>query len=335
MSGVTSTVLDAAAVTAAATLAIRAPSIHNTQPWRWELRGGVLAPMADRSRQLAVSDPDGHSLLISCGAAVALTEIGLRAQGWTVEVSLLPAPTDPDLLAEFRGRSRGAPGQLDVDRARAGELRRSERRPFTSGQLSEEQIDGLRRVGAATGVFTHFPVRAEENLNLAVAVTHADRFERHDADYLAEMARWVHPGNGRADGVPATVIPHVPEADPRHTNVPLRNFEVGVPGAQLIKPDIDEQPLLGVVFTDEDRPADRLRAGEAMMRVMIEAEMAGLSTCSLSQAVDMMAFRVRLRALMGWTQYPQMMLRLGKPPGGTPAPLTRRRALSDVLQVIS
>jgi len=51
-----------------------------------------------------------------------------------------------------------------------------------------------------------------------------------------------------------------------------------------------------------------------MMRIMIQAEMVALSSCPLSQAVDMLAFRTRLQAAMGWTQDPQMMLRLGWPP---------------------
>lgn len=70
--------------------------------------------------------------------------------------------------------------------------------------------------------------------------------------------------------------------------------------------------------------------GDEMMRLMVQAEGAGLSSCPLSQAVDMLAFRVRLQTLMGWAQYPQMMLRLGRRPSGAGAPPTRRRPLSDV-----
>src|SRR4051794_39294469 len=88
---------DLASVEAAVTVAIRAPSIYNTQPWRWEFGSDGLDLRADRSRQLAVVDPDGHSLLISCGAALALARYGLRAAGWTVTTTRLPDPADPDL----------------------------------------------------------------------------------------------------------------------------------------------------------------------------------------------------------------------------------------------
>src|SRR3954469_19724852 len=77
-------------VRSAVGLATRAPSIHNTQPWRWRLDGDVLELRADRARQLRQLDPDGRSLLISCGGALYLAELGLAARGWAVEVSRLP-----------------------------------------------------------------------------------------------------------------------------------------------------------------------------------------------------------------------------------------------------
>ena len=66
--------------------ALRAPSVHNTQPWRWRIDNadGVVELYADRGRHLSATDPEGRDLLISCGAAldhlvVALTHAGLQA----------------------------------------------------------------------------------------------------------------------------------------------------------------------------------------------------------------------------------------------------------------
>src|SRR3954451_22815591 len=86
--------LDPSSAEAAVAVAVRAPSIHNTQPWSWRLGPDALVLRADRSRQLAVADPDGHSLLVSCGAALHLTDVALRAQGWQIVTRLLPDPAD-------------------------------------------------------------------------------------------------------------------------------------------------------------------------------------------------------------------------------------------------
>ena len=328
--------LDRAAAEAAVNVAVRAPSIHNTQPWRWVFDGEALTLLADRSRQLRVADPSGHSLLISCGAAAVLTELGLRAAGWRVESTLFPNPNDKDVLARFRAVGRHEPDEALQAQIDAAMRRQSDRRPFSPEDVTDDDMDKLRDATRADGVYVDFPTQPDQRLDLAVAVSWADREERRDQAYIEEMNRWLRDPDVHAtsDGIPLDAIPNVSDDHPRHTDVPVRDFEVGVSGRQLIARDIDERPLIGVVFTDSDMSIDQLRSGGGMMRLMIEAEFLGLASCPLSQAVDLTAFRGRLQGLMDWTGYPQMMLRIGHPTKTTPAaPLTPRRARSDVLQV--
>ena len=324
---------DRAAIESIVAVANRAPSVHNTQPWSWQLYPDRLVLRADRTRQLRVADPDGHSLLISCGAALALTELGLRTLGWDVLLDRLPDPVDEDLLAEFRiSRHRPATAR-ELELFAAAQRRQSDRRPFTSQQIPPELVEVLRTAATGPGVHPDFPMRPEQRTNLAVAVSWADRAERNDPDYLAELNRWLRESGVHADGVPAGAIPNVPAGQARHADVPVRDFEVGVSGRLLIERDVDEHPLIGVLLTDSDAPVKQLAAGEAMMRLMLEAELLGLGTCPLSQAVDLVAFRNRIQTLMGWQALPQMMLRIGYPAAGAapwPAAYPAASRVSDV-----
>ncbi len=63
----------------AAIRATRAPSVHNTQPWRFVVRDGGLDVVADWSRRLTVLDPRGRQLLMSCGCAVFNARVALAA----------------------------------------------------------------------------------------------------------------------------------------------------------------------------------------------------------------------------------------------------------------
>ena len=47
--------------------AVLAPSGHNTQPWLFRLRDDKVELYADRTRGLAVVDPEDRALVISCG----------------------------------------------------------------------------------------------------------------------------------------------------------------------------------------------------------------------------------------------------------------------------
>src|SRR6185436_6379805 len=103
------------ALTAAATVAGRAPSIHNTQPWRFVVDGPVLELHTEPSRWLTELDPDGHMMLVSCGAAVHHASVALAADGWRTEIDR-PAGMDGDLLARIRVTGRGEADPVAVRR---------------------------------------------------------------------------------------------------------------------------------------------------------------------------------------------------------------------------
>ncbi|GAA3394886.1 hypothetical protein [Cryptosporangium minutisporangium] len=83
----------------AAAAALRAPSVLNTQPWRWTVHARSLDLRVDARRRLAAVDPEGRMLIVSCGAALDHALVALCAEGHPARVELLPDPHDPELLA--------------------------------------------------------------------------------------------------------------------------------------------------------------------------------------------------------------------------------------------
>jgi len=315
----------------AVSFGVRAPSIHNTQPWRWVYRPGVLELYADRSRQLPALDPDGRSMVLSCGAALELARLGFATAGWRTDVDRLPDPERPDLLARIRTVSKAAVDGPLVERAEAAERRHTERRPFRPEPVPEQAVRGLLALGTDASVYAYAVERADEKIDMAVVFSWADGVELSEPAYRAELAHWTRAGDA-PDGVPAAAVPHVPVGAPRHSDVSLRDFEAGITGGQELTETIDERPVYLVVFSVTDDRAARLRAGEAYARISVEAERLGLASSAMTQAVDLPAVRERFRTLMNWPDHPQMVLRLGYPqPGPTPPP-TGRRPLTAVLQ---
>ena len=83
----------------AAVRATLAPSVHNTQPWRFVIGKGVLQVHADWARQLPVLDPSGRQLLISCGCALFNARVAVAAAGYDAIVDRSPDPTQAGALA--------------------------------------------------------------------------------------------------------------------------------------------------------------------------------------------------------------------------------------------
>jgi hypothetical protein len=139
------------ALTQAALVALVAPSILGTQPWRWRIDDDCAELHADRSRRLPDGDPDGRLLTISCGAALHHARVALAAEGVGVEVVRFPDPADPDLLAVLRhtGLIDRTPRAQRLRRAIA--VRRSDQRPFADEPVAAHQLRALQAAAEEAG----------------------------------------------------------------------------------------------------------------------------------------------------------------------------------------
>ena len=96
----------------AVALACRAPSLHNSQPWRWIADGPTLHLFADASRLMFAADPQGREITLSCGAALDHPIVAMSAAGWETTVARCPDPYKPFHLAtmDFRPATDEASG---------------------------------------------------------------------------------------------------------------------------------------------------------------------------------------------------------------------------------
>ena len=111
-------------------LACRAPSFHNSQPWRFVGKGaGVLHLFLDRDR-LVETDASGRQALISCGAVLDHLKVAMAAAGWVAKVDYYPNPNDSTHLASIEFVPMGYVTRGHRRRADAILARRTDRLPF-------------------------------------------------------------------------------------------------------------------------------------------------------------------------------------------------------------
>ncbi|MEV4413105.1 nitroreductase family protein [Catellatospora sp. NPDC049609] len=310
--------ISARALYDAARTALAAPSIFNTQPWRWHAAPDRLRLHADRQRQLLTADPQGRLLTVSCGAALHHARIALAAAGHQADVRELPDPADPDLLADLRIAGVHEPSLAELQACAAIRRRHTDRRPFTTQPVAEATCRALVVAGELEHAHVHL-VGVEQVGVLALAAVRAGALQLSDPDYRAELADWTHRPPWSGEGVPtATTVRAVPR------RVPIRDYAPF--GGETMRPgrDTDAGARYLILFTDEDTPAAWLHAGQALSAVLLTATGHGLGSAPISDVTEVPGTRDELRRLLPGLGRPQVCVRVGYAQPGLPAPATRR-----------
>lgn len=298
-----SAITDLAVFDRALRAATRAPSVHNTQPWRFVVVPPHIELHLDRERVLAVADADAREARLSCGAALLNLRIALQAAGRSVVVDLLPDPTRPDLLARVRiAGARPATPELS-SLATAIERRTTNRRPFTDRPVLARDRAALVRAAEAEGAHLVLLDTPRALDAFATLLRRADHLQEEDPAFQEELLAWTAAGSARADGVPRTA------GGPRPIGTSLLKLR-DYPVSSAAGREFEQEPLVAVLATAGDTVRDQVRAGQAMQRALLVATAAGLSVSFLSQPVEVPYTRAALRALLAG-RYPHTVLRIG------------------------
>lgn len=301
--------------------AIRAPSPFNTQPWRFRLRDGGIEVLVDPERVLPVSDPSGWGARVACGAAVFNLRLALAVAGVPAATRLRPYPDQPLVVARLTPATPRPATPTEQILFAAIARRRSHRAPFWPTPVPAEARWRLVTAARDEGAWLDLVIGLSAVEAVAEIARSANRVLERNPRYRAEVACWTRNGNA-PDGVPIAVGGPAPEP---HDLLPARPF------AQLVRApgrDFEPEPLVAVLNTLGDTPADQITAGQALQRVLLTATDAGLAASMLSQPIEVGAAREQLRRALGRSGIPQMVLRIGY---GEPGIMTAWRSVDDVI----
>ena len=308
-------------------VACRAPSLHNSQPWRWVATDHTVELFADPARLVRSTDATGRESLIGCGAVLDHFRVAMAATGWDTTVTRFPDHADPLHLAtiEFTAATVS-----DEHRRRADAilLRRTDRLPLAAPP-DWDRLAAILDHSVGAGPVRVDVIADELRGPLAEASQFADALRLYDSAYHIELAWWT------ADFVSSDGIPHsslISAAESDRVDVgrtfpvvaqPERRSEVG-----------DDRSAILVLSTEDDTGDSVIRCGEALSAILLDATMAGMATCTLTHVTEVPTVRDLVASLIDRDAIPQVLVRVGLAPAldATPPP-TPRRPVGHVLQM--
>jgi hypothetical protein len=329
--------LTPAAIATAVEIAARAPSVHNTQPWRFRVAGDIIELHADPDRLLRQIDPVGRELVISCGAALFGLRLGLRQLGHVPAVQLWPDSAQPWLLARVWPGEHAAVNTVEAELLAAVPHRHTHRGPFTPGEISPRLLAALAVDAAAEGAELRFVESAGLISQLATLVDQAAADQDASAAISAETRRWLRPaGTDARDGVPEKATALQSDTTPQR----FRQREFGASGGPAgrtggsgpgsggaaTEPTAATEPpaATAVLVTAGDTADDWLRAGQALNRLLLRAATRWVFASLQSQPLESPRYRAQVRDVLDLKGQPQMLLQLGRANSALATPRRRQ-----------
>ncbi len=301
--------------------AIRAPSSHNTQPWRFRLESGGVSVHTDLERRLPANDPADRELTISCGCALLNLRVATAASGRGYRLESLPKGERSSCLARVAWQE-GEPDAEEASLASAVTRRRTYRQRFVPSAVPLEAVDALQSMATREGARLEVVESGEPRREVARLVAEGDAQQWRDPRWRRELAGWMRM-RGRGDGLT------VPTVFAPLARTVVRRFDLGARLGGHDRQLAEDAPRLLLLCTEGDRRVDWLRAGQALERVLLAACQLGLQASYLNQPIQVTSLRPTLAETLDEHGHPQILLRLGYPVQELPAP--PRRPVTDVL----
>jgi hypothetical protein len=295
--------------------AARAPSVHNTQPWRFRVGPGAVELWSDPRRKMR-AEPSGREMLISCGAALFGLRLAIRSLGYVPVTELLPDPAQLRLLARVSTSAAAPISGLERELLAAIPYRHTHRGPFAPGPLPPGLLAGLQHdaltEGATLALVTGGLAYDRLERIAAAAARRGDLSPRARAD----IRRWTRTAASTArDGIPATALASSTGRPPGR--LPQRDFDLGRGIARL--PSGGAPPsATAVLLTSGDRRTDWLHAGQALYRLLLHAARQWVFASLHTQPLEDATTRNLISSQLALPGHPQMLLQLGRATTASP-----------------
>ncbi len=292
--------------------AARAPSVHNTQPWRFRVGPSAIELYCEPRRKLRV-DPAGREMLVSCGAALFGLRLAIRSLGYRPLVEILPDPNRLRLLARVMAGEAEPMTAVEREMLKAVPHRHTHRGAFAPGPLPAGLVAGLQHDARAEGATLTLVEPGPAYARLAAIVSASGRRLDLDPRARAEVRRWSRTmGSPARDGIPAHAFPATTgrSSGRQAGRLRQRDFDQGR-GLGRLDSDGTAPAVTAVLLTTGDSRADWLRAGQALHRLLLHAATRWVFASLYTQPLEAAVVRALIRDRLALPGAPQMLMQLG------------------------
>ena len=307
--------------------AVKAPSGHNTQPWRFRQNGSVVEIHPDFDRRLPVVDPDDRELFVSLGCAVENLCLAAQTKGYKSAVSVGDKGVITVSLAEEAG-VKPSPLFNKID------ARQTNRSVYTGEEIALDSLRKLQSVCSEKGISVHYYARQTKQFNdIEQYVLRGNTNQMQNEAFKAELKSWMRFNKKHQDqtldGLSYAVFgaPNVP----RWMAEPIMSMAINAKTQNKAdREKIASASQLVLFTTRENSRREWVSLGRTLQRFLLTTTELGVAHAYLNQPNEEAEIASEMTRTLGLDgEYPTILLRIGY---GKQQAYSKRRAVKDVIE---
>lgn len=307
--------------------ASKAPSGHNTQPWKFEHSDDRMIIHPDFTRELPVVDSDNHALYISLGCALENVIIAANQKGYE---SVVQYPMDPrsGIMIQLK-KSDAVPAD---DLFNFISKRQVNRNKYSDNKISSHQLQKLHSSFSFDGVSITLLNGPEEFERIIPLIIEGNNLQFGNKQFVNELTSWCRYSKSEAektkDGLWAAAM-GLPNMGKLIGNFVMRNIVSAKNEAKRLKNILKHTQGLAIFSADENDVASWIKTGRAFQRFGLTATKLGISHAHLNMPCEEAKVRYKLaKELMMENKHPLLLIRYGYAEN---MPYSYRRNVEDVM----
>ncbi len=306
--------------------AVKAPSGHNTQPWKFHRDGSVVEIHPDFDRKLPVVDPDNRELFVSLGCAAENFCLAAQTKGYESTVSVGDTGVITILLTEDSG-VKPSPLFEQID------IRQINRSIYTGEEIAPDALKKLQFVHSEKGVSVHYYAHQTEQFNdIEQCVFQGNIRQMQNEAFKAELKSWMRFNKKHQDqtldGLSYAVFgaPNVP----RWMAEPIMSMAVNTKAQNRAdRKKIESASHLVLFTTRENSRREWVDLGRTLQRFLLTATELGIAHAYLNQPNEQPEIAAEMAKTLDLDgEYPTILLRIGY---GKQQAYSKRRPVEDVI----
>jgi hypothetical protein len=310
--------------------AIKAPSGHNTHPWKFENILDCIVVHPDFSRALPVVDEKNYELYIALGCALENLLIAATQIGYQYAIQY-PDSANDSIKVEFKkGENQNTTKDKLFDYIGTRQVTKTK---YNNQKVSKENLQKLKSCFTTDGV-SLLILDSKKNFEKVIPfIIEANNLQFNNKDFVNELVSWIRFSKSEAektkDGIWSATM-GMPGLGRILGSMIMKNFVSAKSETKRLQDLLNHSQGLAFFISDENNPSAWVKTGRAFQRFGLTATQLSISHAHLNMPCEVLQVRKKLATELGVAnQHPLLLIRYGYT---EKMPYSFRRPFNEVLE---